>query len=63
MKGILSSIVSFFSDKQAAGNVNIPLFIVTLVILLVALGLCIIISRKNRLYIRRKDDKKDNAYT
>jgi ribose/xylose/arabinose/galactoside ABC-type transport system permease subunit len=62
MKGILSSIINFFSDKQAAGIVNIPLFIVTLVILLVALWICIIISRKNRLYIRQKKDKKDNAY-
>jgi preprotein translocase subunit SecG len=63
MKGILSSITDFFTDKQITGIMNIRLFVITIVILLIALGICMLISKRNRLYFRKKENKKDNAYS
>lgn len=61
MKGVLSVFINFLSDKQHNGNVNMPLLIITLIVLLAALWICIEISRKNKLYINNKQKNKDNA--
>lgn len=63
MKGILSTLANFFVDKKYTGSMNIPLLIIILAVLLTALWICIIISKRNRLYINSKNDNKDNAYT
>ncbi len=63
MKGVFLFLVNFFTDGRADEIVNVPLLIITVSILLIALWICIGISKKNRLYIRQKKDEKDNAYT
>ena len=63
MKGVLTYLIQFITDEQVNNILNIPLLIITLVALLIALWICIVISKKNKLYIRNKEDKKDNAYT
>lgn len=66
MKGILAELINFFSDRQGTSNMNLPLFAITVAVLTIALLICIIVSRKNKLYINNKKvnkDNKDNAYT
>lgn len=62
MKGVFSSLINFFIDKQYNGDVNWLLFVIVIAILLAALWICITISKRNRLYINYKKDDKDNAY-
>lgn len=63
MQGVLTYLIQFITDEQVNNILNIPLLIITLVTLLIALWICIVISKRNKLYIRNKEDKKDNAYT
>lgn len=63
MKGFLTFIINFFTDDYISSVMNIPLLVITLIALLVSLWICIAISKKNKLYINRNKDKKDNAYT
>lgn len=63
MKGALTYLIQFITNEKVNNVLNIPLLIITLAVLLIALWVCIVISRKNKLYIKNKDDKKDNAYT
>ncbi len=63
MRVILSNIINFLSDRQFGGRLNLTVLVITLIALLIALWICIVISRKNKLYINYKEDKKDNAYT
>ena len=63
MKGILSTLANFFAEKKYTGSMNIPLLVIILAVLLTALWICIVISKRNRLYINSKNDDKDNAYT
>lgn len=55
MKGVIISVINFFMDDQVISIMNFPLLLIILIILLVALGICIIISRKNKLYITSKE--------
>ncbi len=59
MGAILTFFVRFFTESQDTNNIKVPLFIVVLIILLIALGVSVILSRKNRLYI--KTDTKDEV--
>lgn len=63
MKALLTFFNSKFTEKYNFGVVNIPLLIIILLTLLAALSLCIVISKRHRLYVGKKEDKKENAYT
>lgn len=63
MKGFLSSLMNFFVDRQYTGKVNLSFLVIIVVVLLIALWICIAISKKNKLYINYKKEDKDNAYT
>lgn len=62
MKGNVESIINFFTDKHISSVMNIPLLVITLVTLLLAQVLCIWVSKRNSLYIKKKIVKKDNTY-
>ena len=51
MKEVIHFIAGFFVERQET-RINLPVLIITLIILFTALIICIIISRKNQLYIR-----------
>ncbi len=58
MKVVLNFFTRLLSSKQdVAYQINIPVLIIVIGLLLAALGLCILISRKNRLYINNKKQK------
>ncbi len=58
MKVILNFITQLLTSKQDVSyQINVPVLIVVISLLLAALGLCILISRKNRLYIHNKKQK------
>ncbi len=61
MNSILSIFVHFFTEDTITNNINIPLLILVLGILLFILGICIFVSKKNMLYVKRMD--KDNEIT
>jgi len=55
MSRILTFISDFLTNNQDANNrINVSLLIIVLVGLLIALYICIIISKKNQLYGRKK---------
>lgn len=54
-----------FNGNQIPEIMNIPLLVITVVILLIALGICMFISKRHKLFFRKKRDKKekDKTYT
>ena len=60
MQGTLTIV----NENQHMGPVfNLPLFMVAILILLIALIICIRITRRNRLYIHHKKKPREKVYT
>ncbi len=55
-------VTTFSSETQDLGLFNVPLFIGTILFLLIALYMCVRITRRNRLYIHHKRKPRAKAY-
>lgn len=53
MNGVLESIKNFFSDQDTF-SINIPLLITVVSILFISLVICILVSKKYKLYNKPK---------
>lgn len=60
MKAILTFIVQFFTESQDTYSIKVPALLLVLMVLLIALWICMVITKKNRLYIKPKE--KDNIF-
>ena len=57
MKGVLVFIVKFIEESRM-NSINLPALLVALAVLFLAFGICITISKKNKLYIKPKRQEK-----
>ena len=58
MNSVFAFLAKIFIGRQDSYNLNMPVLIIVLTSLLIALGICIVISKKNRLYLRPKRKNK-----
>lgn len=56
MNALLTYLVKFLAGSRETNNINLPVLVTALVVLLVALWICILVSKKNRLYISLKEN-------
>ncbi len=54
MNSTIISHMSFLNQEKNLTNFNLPLLIAVIAILLIALYICVRITRRNRLYIHHK---------
>ena len=59
MKEVFSFIIQFLTENQDKHTINMPVLILALVILSIALWICIVVSKKNKLYIRQKKKNRE----
>lgn len=63
MKAAYTLVVRLVEESRKATGLNLPLLILILTVLIVALAICIHISRKNKLYIKpNKQEPLNIAY-
>jgi|GEM_PF-4348379 hypothetical protein len=62
MNEFFKNIITFFTENQGSEPMNIPILVVALVVLLIALWICVIISKKNKLYVHHKKKSQKKAY-
>lgn len=62
MNEFFKNIITFFTEKQGTEAVDVPLMVISILVLLIALGICVIISKKNKLYIHHKKKSQKKAY-
>ncbi|MFT4147172.1 MAG: hypothetical protein QM644_22250 [Mobilitalea sp.] len=59
MNSILSLIVHFFTEDTVNNHIKLPVLLLVMIFLLLVLGICVFISRKNMLYVNQKGKNED----
>ena len=62
MQFSLSFAIALLLEGHSLKLFNLPLFIAAILVLLIALYICVCITRRNRLYIHHKKKPKTKAY-
>ena len=62
MQYSLTFAITLLKEGQVIKSFNLPLFIAVILVLLIALYICVRITRRNRLYIHHKKKPRSKAY-
>lgn len=57
MNSFFAFVIKFFTEESGTDQIKLPVLILTLIFLIVALIICIIISKKNSLYSNPKGNE------